>query len=168
MNPYTAAQSIFKGVGGIKRKSKANQRRVRKLQISNRETHTGTKAAKAFTQIAGPNSDRIKRLTNSGLTSSSGLGFDGLGLHATTSGHLYLTAVCGTDFANATVAMGSLKNVELSVLIQDASSGDRITHTGFISTLGTGSSKSYYMEFPTRTSNLANGDILEVKIEFTT
>ena len=173
MNPYKASQSPFKKVASVApigvRKSRGRARRVAKLQLANRESHGATKIAKGFTQITGPNSDRIKRVVQTGMTATTGLSpFNGLSLHATSGGHVYFLLECGTDFTNSTEAVGNLNNLKIVLDIQDGSSGTRTSHTGFLSTLGTGTNKNWYVEFPTRTAAIAASDIITIRIEFTT
>ena len=171
MNPYKASQSPFIKVASVApigvRKSRGKVRRVAKLQIANRESHGATKTAKGFNQIDGPNSDRIKKVIQTGMTATTGLSpVNGLGLHDSSGGHVYFILQCGTDFTNSTEAVGSLNNLKIILEIQ--SSGVRTNHTGFLSTLGTGSNKNWYVEFPSRTAAIATNDIITVRIEFTT
>lgn len=169
-NKIAGARSIGAKLsrGKGKRISKSLERR----RNSNRETRSATVNAKGFApgQILGGSSSRMIRLLQRQTTSNQfGLiGYDGLSLTSATGGHAYVTAFCGTDYANATEAFSGLQNIDITLQHVDALTSVRTTHIGFLGPLGTGTSRLYYIEFPTKTTAFATNDIVTVKLEFTT
>ena len=149
--------------GKGKRISRALARRLN----SNRETRPATVSAKAFTQVQGGNSSRVKKLHTRSVT-STGLGaYDGLGFHSSTGGHVFIRVQVGSDYSNADEAVGSLKNLKITMDLTPAATGVTTTHDGFLGTVGTGNA-FYIIEFPTITTALVSGDTVSVKLEFTT
>ena len=171
-NKIAGARSI--GAKITRGKGVRLSRSLRRIRNSNRETRTATVNAKGFApgQIIGGSSGRMIRLMQRGMTATLGFGliggYDGLGFTSSTGGHAYVTAFCGTDYANATEAVGSLQNIDITLQHVDALTSVRTTHIGFLGPLGTGFSRLYYIEFPTRTTAFATNDIVTVKLEFTT
>ena len=150
--------------GKGKRISRALARRLN----SNRETRPATVSAKAFTQVQGGNSSRVKKLLARSMTATSGLGaYDGLGLTSETGGHVYIRVQVGTDYSNADEAVGSLKDLKITMDLTPAATGVTTTHNGFLGTVGT-DNLFYIIEFPTITTALVNTDTVSVKLEFTT
>lgn len=141
-----------------------------RIRNSNRDARTATVSSKGFAagQIQGGTSSRLRKLQGRGVTSTVGLAaYDGLGLHSATGGHAYVIAFCGTDYAHAEEAVGSLKNVKITLTHVDASTSVRTEHTGFLGTVGS-FGRVYYIEFPTRTTAFAINDELSITLEFTT